>query len=87
MLKTELQRAQGRKIPEASTEDHERNLIRLATKGVVELFNTVCEFQDNTIKEAKQEQKDKDLRYQEAVQAVCWEECRPQICLEGRVQN
>ena len=25
-------------------EDHERELMRIATKGVVELFNTVAEF-------------------------------------------
>lgn len=44
--------------------------MRIATKGVVELFNTVREFQSNTLKEARQEQKEKDLKYQQAVQAV-----------------
>ena len=54
-LLKERQRAQGRKIPDVADEEHERNLVRLATKGVVELFNTVREFQSNTLKEARQE--------------------------------
>ena len=54
-LRRDLQRAQGRKMPSKADEEHERNLVRIATKGVVELFNTVREFQSNTIKEAKQE--------------------------------
>ena len=54
-LRKDMQRAQGRRIPSKADEEHERNLIRIATKGVVELFNTVREFQSNTIKEAKQE--------------------------------
>ena len=37
---------------------------------MVELFNTVCEFQVANIKEAREEQKEKDLKYQEAVKAV-----------------
>jgi len=52
-LRKEMQRAQGRKVPDVKDEEHERNLVRLATKGVVELFNTVREFQSNTLKEAR----------------------------------
>jgi hypothetical protein len=40
----EKQRLQGFKIPTVDEEDYEKELVRIATKGVVELFNTVSEF-------------------------------------------
>lgn len=43
-IKKEKQRLQGRVFPKKDDEEHERTLIRMATKGVVQLFNTVSEF-------------------------------------------
>ena len=40
----EKQRSIGRKVPSRGNEDHERGLVLIATKGVVQLFNTVSEF-------------------------------------------
>lgn len=31
-------------MPSVDDEDYEKELVRIATKGVVELFNTVSEF-------------------------------------------
>ena len=38
-------RLMGRHIPTVDDEEHERELQIIATKGVVQLFNTVAEFQ------------------------------------------
>lgn len=46
----------GRHIPTVDDEDHERELQIIATKGVVQLFNTVSEFQVQQHKEAMQAQ-------------------------------
>ena len=35
----------GRSIPDAKEEEYERELQVIATKGVIQLFNTVSEFQ------------------------------------------
>ena len=43
-VEKERQRVQGRAIPKPEQEEHERELVRIATKGIVELFNTVAEF-------------------------------------------
>ena len=40
----------------------------VATKGVVQLFNTVSEFQTNEQRQAQQELKDKNKRYSDIVQ-------------------
>ena len=51
-------RLMGRHIPTAEDEDHERELQIIATKGVVQLFNTVAEFQTAQQKEALQAQRE-----------------------------
>jgi len=43
-LEKEKIRLMGRHIPTADDEDHERELAIIATRGVVQLFNTVSEF-------------------------------------------
>lgn len=43
---------QGRHIPCQQDEERERELAIIATKGVVQLFNTVSEFQASSLKEA-----------------------------------
>ena len=40
----EKQRQQGRVIPSRNEEKYERNLVLIATKGVVQLFNTVSDY-------------------------------------------
>ena len=40
-VETEKKRMQGRKVPSRGEEKYERNLMLVATKGVVQLFNTV----------------------------------------------
>ena len=47
-------RLMGRHIPTGEDEAHERELQIIATKGVVQLFNTVSEFQVSQHKEALQ---------------------------------
>jgi hypothetical protein len=54
-IKKEKQRLQGRVLPRKDDEDHERTLVRMATKGVVQLFNTVSEFQSSEKKEVHKE--------------------------------
>ena len=58
---------QGRIIPSRGDEQHERNLVLIATKGVVTLFNTVSEYQSNSAKEARQEIKDKNQKYSDII--------------------
>lgn len=43
-LEKEKQRSMGRKIPTKDDETYERSLVLIATKGVVQLFNTVTEY-------------------------------------------
>ena len=43
-LEKEKIRMQGRKIPKAIEQEYERSLMLVATKGVVQLFNSVSEF-------------------------------------------
>jgi hypothetical protein len=44
-LEKERIRLMGRHLPTVDDEDHERELQIVATKGIVQLFNTVSEFQ------------------------------------------
>lgn len=44
-LEKEKIRLMGRHIPTGDDEEHERELAIVATRGVVQLFNTVSEFQ------------------------------------------
>ena len=64
----EKQRVKGRIIPKRGEEEHERSLVLIATKGVVQLFNTVSEFQTNESKQARQELKDKNQKYSDIIQ-------------------
>lgn len=49
----------GRIIPSKDNNEHERELQILATKGVVQLFNAVAEFQADLTKDAMREDKEK----------------------------
>ena len=49
----------GRRIPTKDDMEGERNLAIVATKGVVQLFNAVAEFQNSVLKEAATEEKTK----------------------------
>lgn len=51
-LEKEKIRLMGRHIPTADDEEHERELAIIATRGVVQLFNTVSEFQLQQHKDA-----------------------------------
>ena len=53
-LEKEKIRLMGRHIPTGEDEEHERELQIIATRGVVQLFNTVSEFQVQQHKEAVQ---------------------------------
>ena len=52
-------------MPKRGEEDHERSLVLIATKGVVQLFNTVSEFQTSQQKQALDEIKAKKQKYSE----------------------
>ena len=54
---------QGRALPKQGDDQRERELMRIATKGVVELFNTVAEFQTNAAKDVIAERRAKDQNY------------------------
>ena len=49
----------GHIIPSKDNNEHERELQILATKGVVQLFNAVAEFQADLTKDAMREDKEK----------------------------
>ena len=66
-LLKEKQRIQGRNKPILGEEDHERSLMLIATKGVVQLFNTVSEFQASEQKQAQKELNDKNMKFSDAV--------------------
>lgn len=51
----EKQRLMGRRIPTKEDAEKERSLAIVATKGVVQLFNAVAEFQTSVTKEANQD--------------------------------
>ena len=58
---------QGRKVPSRDEDKHERSLVLIATKGVVQLFNTVSDFQVTGQKQALKEEKDKDIKYSQMI--------------------
>ncbi len=60
----------GRRIPTADDEEHERELQIIATRGVVQLFNTVSEFQLTQHKEAVQAQQEVKAKTAKLIQAV-----------------
>ena len=64
----EKQRLMGRRIPTADDNEHERGLQIIATKGVVQLFNAVAEFQNTMEKEAFKEDREKRRMKSEAIQ-------------------
>ena len=49
----------GRLLPTKADNEHERNLQIIATKGVVQLFNAVAEYQTSVVKEQLVEAKEK----------------------------
>ena len=57
-LLKEKQRLMGRRIPTKAENEHERDLQIIATKGVVQLFNAVADFQNSLEKEAFKQEKD-----------------------------
>ena len=63
----ETVRAQGRKIPQAGEADHERGLMTVATKGVVQLFNSVAEYQTNEQRQVREEIKLKNKKFSDMV--------------------
>lgn len=69
-IKKEKQRLQGRVLPRKEDEEHERNLIRMATKGVVQLFNTVAEFQSSEKKEVHKEVVAQKTKYSRILEAT-----------------
>ena len=66
----EKQRLMGRRMPTKDDNEHERELQIIATKGVVQLFNAVAEFQTSMATEAFKEDREKRRLKSEAIQAV-----------------
>ena len=63
----------GRRIPmkgDKDQEERERRLAIIATKGVVQLFNAVAEFQTSVQKEADEDERYKKKLYQEKIADV-----------------
>lgn len=63
-------RTMGRVVPSRDDMDHERELQIIATKGVVQLFNAVAEFQSDMTKEAVREDKEKRQRTAKMIASV-----------------
>ena len=55
----EERRLMGRLMPTKAEADYERDLQIIATKGVVQLFNAVSEYQGQVAKEINKEERDK----------------------------
>lgn len=53
----EKQRLMGRRLPTKEDNERERNLAIIATKGIVQLFNAVADFQTSVTKEAAEDDK------------------------------
>lgn len=66
----ERQRLMGRRIPTKEDAERERELAIIATKGVVQLFNAVAEFQSSVSKEAAQEEREKKKMKADLIQSV-----------------
>ena len=60
----------GRIIPSKDNNEHERELQILATKGVVQLFNAVAEFQADLTRDAMREDKEKKQKTSKMIQSV-----------------
>lgn len=63
-------RTMGRVIPSRDDMDYERELQIIATKGVVQLFNAVAEFQADLTKEAVREDREKKQRTAKMIASV-----------------
>ena len=57
----------GRRIPTKDDNEKERALQIIATKGVIQLFNAVSDFQTSMSKEAFNEEKEKRQMKQEKI--------------------
>ena len=66
----EKQRLMGRRIPTKADAEKERGLAIVATKGVVQLFNAVAEFQTSVTKEAAKDERSKKKMHLERVSEV-----------------
>ena len=60
----------GRVIPTKAEMEHERTLQIVATKGVVQLFNAVAEFQTSVVKEQMKTERDKKIARTSMIQSV-----------------
>ena len=60
----------GRRIPTKAENEHERDLQIIATKGVVQLFNAVADFQNSLEKEAFKQEKEMKQTKKEKLAAV-----------------
>ena len=60
----------GRRIPTKDDAEKERELAIIATRGVVQLFNAVAEFQNSVEREADKEEREKRRIQQEKIQEV-----------------
>ena len=66
----EKQRLMGRRLPTKDESEKERNLAITATKGVVQLFNAVAEFQTSVDREIAKDEKEKKKVAAEKIQDV-----------------
>ena len=69
-LAKEAARLLGRILPSKSEYEHERSLQIVATKGVVQLFNAVADFQTSVVKESAKEQREKTVARTAMINAV-----------------
>ena len=60
----------GRRIPTKDDAEKERELAIIATRGVVQLFNAVAEFQNSVEREAEKDERQKRRIQQEKIQEV-----------------
>ena len=60
----------GRVLPTRLDNEHERELQIIATKGVVQLFNAVADFQNSVRKEAIRENQEKKAKKTAHIQSV-----------------
>ena len=60
----------GRRIPTKDDAEKERNLAIIATRGVVQLFNAVAEFQTQVTREAAKDDLEKKRIYREKIDEV-----------------
>ena len=58
----------GRLLPTKAEAEYERELQIVATKGVVQLFNAVAEFQGQLTREIHQEEREKKEKRTEVIQ-------------------